>query len=78
MNDVIATGFDFEPLPDGNVLIEFFGDGGETCSTQIVTAEVVKNMPLVGALTQIALTKGPEVAAEIMSKLNQHTGEKAK
>ena len=21
----IATGFDFEPLPDGNVLIEFFG-----------------------------------------------------
>ena len=29
-NTSIATGFDFEPLPDGNVLIELFGDDGVT------------------------------------------------
>jgi hypothetical protein len=28
----VATGFDFEPLPDGNVLIEFFGDDDLTCN----------------------------------------------
>jgi hypothetical protein len=26
---IVATGFDFQPLPDGNVLIEFFGDDGK-------------------------------------------------
>jgi hypothetical protein len=39
-NTSIATGFDFEPLPDGNVLIEFFGDDGNTINAQVVTAEL--------------------------------------
>jgi hypothetical protein len=64
-----ATGFDFEPLPDGSVLIEFFGDDGTTLNKQVVTAEVVRRMPLVAVLLDVAMTKGPEVAGEIMERL---------
>ena len=39
----IATGFDFEPLPDGNVLIEFFGGDGKTFNVQVITANVFKH-----------------------------------
>ena len=46
-DSVMATAFAFEPLLDGNVLIEFFGDDGKTINTQIVTAEVIRRMPLV-------------------------------
>ena len=42
----IATRFDFQPLHDGNVLIEFFGDDGKTFNKQVVTADVMKNMAL--------------------------------
>jgi hypothetical protein len=70
-NTSIATGFDFEPLPDGNVLIEFYGDDGVTFNKQVVTPVVVRNIPLVAVLTDIALQKGPDVAKEIMEKLNQ-------
>ena len=65
----IATSFDFQPLDDGNVLIEFFGDDGKTFNTQVVTADVMKNMAMVSVLTDVALTKGPKVAQEIMGKL---------
>lgn len=67
----IATGFDFRPLPDGNVLIEFFGDDGQTFNTQVVTPGVIESLPVVAALTTVALTKGPEVATEIMERLNR-------
>jgi hypothetical protein len=70
-NTNIATGFDFQPLPDGNVLIEFFGDDGKTCSKQVVTAEALRRIPLVAILTDIAIKQGPDVAKEIMEKLNQ-------
>ena len=66
----VATGFDFEPLPDGNVLIEFFGDDGMTINTQIVTAEVIRRMPFVAALLDVAVMKGPETAREIVEWLN--------
>lgn len=56
-----ATGFDCQPLPDGNVLIEFFGDDGKTVNEQVVTPDLIWQMPLVTALTQVALMKGPEV-----------------
>jgi hypothetical protein len=65
----IATGFDFQPLDDGNVLVEFFGDDGKTFNKQIVTADVMKNMAMVSVLTDVALRKGPQVAQEIMGKL---------
>jgi hypothetical protein len=67
----IATGFDFQPLPDGNVLIEFFRDDGKTINSQVVTAEVVERIPVVAVLTEIALEKGPEVATKIMKELDQ-------
>ena len=47
----IATGFDLEPLADNNVLIEFYGDDGETFNSQVVTPDIVTYMPLVASLT---------------------------
>jgi hypothetical protein len=67
----IATGFDFEPLPDGNVLIEFFGDDGKTFSTQVVTPNVVESMPLVATLTGVAMREGADAVKEILAKLNE-------
>ncbi len=64
-----ATGFDFEPLPDGSVLIEFFGNDGKTFNSQVITAEALRSMPLVVALTDVALRKGPDVAREVVEKL---------
>ena len=65
-----ATGYDFDPLPYGNVLIEFFTYDGHTINEQIVTAEIVRRMPVVAALLDVALRRGPDVASEIMEKLN--------
>jgi hypothetical protein len=65
-----ATGFDFEPLPDGNVLIEFYGDDGKTFNSQVVTPDVMKSMALVSVLTDVALRKGPQVAKEVLSRLS--------
>ena len=67
----IASGFDLEPLPDGNVLIEFFGDDGKSFLKQIVTPSVVMNMPLVATLTGIALREGPDAVREIVGKLSE-------
>src|SRR5437870_5485345 len=64
-----ATGFDFQPLDDGPVLIEFFGVVGKTFNKQVVTADVMKNMALVSVLTDVALRKGPQIAQEIMRKV---------
>jgi hypothetical protein len=70
----IATGFNFEPLPDGTVRIEFLGDDGTTLNRQVVSGEVVRRLPLVAALTDAALKHGPGVAREIMEKLNEAGG----
>jgi hypothetical protein len=66
----IATGFDFDPLPVGNVRIEFFGHDFTTFNRQIVTAEVIRQMPLVAILMDVALKKGPVAAREILERLN--------
>jgi hypothetical protein len=50
--------------------IEFFGDDGKTFNSQVVTADVVRSIPLVAILTDVAIRKGPAVAKEIMEKLN--------
>jgi hypothetical protein len=67
----IATGFDFQPLPDGNVSIEFVGDDGKTINRQVVTAEVVKRIPFVALMTEITLERGLGVAKKIMEELGQ-------
>jgi hypothetical protein len=71
MNAPIATGFDLEPLPDGNVLIEFFGDDGKTFNTQLVTREVVENMGTVADLTLLYMDQGTEAVKRLMEKLTQ-------
>ena len=67
----IATGFDFEPLADGNVLIEFYGDDGKTFNMQVVTSSVVESMPLVASLAGVALREGPDAVKEIIAKLSE-------
>jgi hypothetical protein len=57
MKTQIATGFELQPLADGNVLVEFHDDHGETLNSQIVTAEVVASMPIVANLTGLTLTQ---------------------
>jgi hypothetical protein len=66
-----ATGFNFKPQPDGNVLVEFFGGDGKTITKQIVTADRISRLPLVAALMDVALRMGPEAAREIVERLNQ-------
>ena len=66
----VATGFDFEPLPDGTVLVEFFGDDGHTFNEQVVTLDVMRSMGLVSALTDVAIKKGPQVAKAVMNILS--------
>ena len=46
MPALIATGFDFEPQRDGNVLVEFYGADGATFNTQFVTPYLMRNMAL--------------------------------
>ncbi len=67
----IATGFDLELLATGNVLIEFYGDDGRTVNTQVVTREVVQNMPAVASLMLVYMDQGPEAVKTLMGKLTQ-------
>jgi hypothetical protein len=69
-----ATGFDLEPLADGNVLKEFYGDDGQTCNSQVVRVEVLRTLPVIASLTEIALLEGPAAVGEIMQKLNERQG----
>jgi hypothetical protein len=71
----IATGFDCEPLPDGNVLLEFFGDDGVTFNVQVVTASVVESMRLVAILTGVAMREGVEAARRIFTNLSEDQDE---
>lgn len=69
-----AAGFDFEPLPDGNVLMEFYGEDGETCSSQIITRETLESMPAVIALTVLFLDQGREVVEEFLRRMRKGRG----
>ena len=69
MTHRIATGFDLEPLANGNVLIEFYGDDGTTFNTQVVTRDVIEGMPAVVALTLLYIDQGPESVKKIMESV---------
>jgi len=71
MTEPIANGFDFEPLKDGNILIEFFGDDGKTFNTQVVTQEVLRSMPLVAMLTMVVMQEGVAALKKLMDKQNK-------
>ena len=69
MTRPIATGFDFEPLADGNVLIEFFGDDGKTFNTQVVDGQAFRHLPILAHVTQVAIGEGAEAAKKMMDEL---------
>lgn len=70
-----ATGFDFEPQPNGDILIEFFGDDGVTINTQIITKECLLRIPIVAKATVIAIEKGKEAAIRFLKGVNGGTNE---
>lgn len=67
---MIATGFDFELLPSGDVLIEFFGDDGVTLNTQVVTKECFTRIPVVANALTLAIEEGKEAALAYLSKMS--------
>lgn len=66
MKGQLATGVDFEPLPNGNVLIEFFGDYRETFYCQQITTNVLGSLPFAALLCEVVQAKGPEVAPALI------------
>ena len=70
MSNQIATGFDFEPLPDGNVLIEFHDDQGTTINSQIITGDAFASVPMTAIITLVALRQGADAAKAIIDNLN--------
>jgi hypothetical protein len=64
-----ATGFDFEPLPNGDVLIEFFGDDGVTLNTQVITKECLAKMPVVAHALFLAIEEGKYAAMAFLEKM---------
>jgi len=71
----IATGFDVEPLSDGSVLIEFFGDDGKTLNKQAITAEALTRMSVVTVLIDIAMKQGPKAVEILCKELNKNRQE---
>ena len=63
---MIATGFDFEPLPNSNVLIQFFSDDGKTVNTQIMTQECLARLPVVVHAFFLAVENGIDMAFDIL------------
>ena len=62
----VATGFDFEPLPDGNIRIEFQDDDGKSFNTQFMTRDAFIRIPLVAFITLMAMGQGKEVAEKLV------------
>jgi len=65
-----ATGFDFEPLPNGDVLIEFHGNDGVTINSQIITRECLVRLPVVVHALFLAVEEGKEAAQAFLDGVN--------
>lgn len=66
MNEPIATGIEFQPQPDGTVIIEFCDDDGNTLSTQVMSDSLFIQIPLVAFVTLTGMELGPEVAKKLV------------
>ncbi len=64
-----ATGFEFEPLPNGDVQMEFFGDDGVTINTQVITKECLARMPVVAQALFVAVEEGKEAAMAFLERM---------
>ncbi len=66
----IATGFNFSPLPNGDVLIDFYGDDGVVFNSQIITRECLTRIPVVAHALFLAVEEGKEAALAYMNKMS--------
>jgi hypothetical protein len=66
MCDSIASGFEFQPQPDGTMKIEFFDDDGKPLSSQVMTRECLLRIMLGAFVTTTVMGLGPEVARTLM------------
>jgi len=69
-----ATGFDFEPLPTGDVLLQFFGDDGTTINTQVITKEGLARLPVVIHAFFLALESGKDAALAFLDGVTTREG----
>lgn len=65
----VATGFDFEPLPNGNVLIQFFAYDGTTINTQVISREGFARFPVVVHAFFLAVEKGKDAALAFLNNM---------
>lgn len=68
---VTATGFDFEPLPNGDVLMQFFSDEGADINTQVITKECLARIPVVAHALFLAVEEGKEAATAYLDKMSR-------
>jgi len=64
-----ASGFDFEPLLNSDVLIQFFADDGQRINTQVITRECLARLPVVIHALFLAVEKGQEAAQTFLKSL---------
>ena len=65
MSNPIATGFEFQLLPDGTVCIDFHDDDGQTINAQVVSGEVFARIPLAAFVALTATDWSAEVAEKL-------------
>ena len=63
----IATGFDFEPLPSGDVLI---------INTQVITRDGLARLPVVVHAFFLAVEEGPDAALAFMNGVTAREGDR--
>jgi hypothetical protein len=69
MRKHVATGFEFVPLTDGNVLIEFYGDDGEMLNCQVIAGDRLGMISCLAHITQVAMSNGVEAAKKILDAM---------
>ena len=67
----VSTEFDLEPLNDGNVLIEFFGDDGVTINKQVITVGCLRELPDVAIATLICMHQGKDAAIAFLGRFQK-------
>ena len=65
-----ATGFDFEPLPHGDVLMQFLDDDGEAINTQVITKECLARIPVIVHAFFLAVEEGKEAAIKYLNGMS--------
>lgn len=70
-----ATGFDFEPLPNGDVLMQFFGDDCVAINTQVMTRECLARLPIVVHAFFLAVEKGKDEALQFLNSMTAEEGQ---